>query len=321
MLKANLATRVKQKWTTKRRLSKIRYMVLGREINQGLIFKLALYSVLIITSYIYMNPIIKMLVKMVMSIKDLIDPTVMWIPSSIYLGHVAEAWKLLDYPKSLAVSLFIAVTAAVLHCIACGLAGYALARLDVPFKKTAFFLVISAFIIPPQVIILPTIMAYTELGLNGHLLTLILPSVFGFGVKGALFVIIFRQFFLTQPKALEEAARIDGANALKFYARVMFPLAKPAILVVFLFSFVWTWNDTYYPRMFLGASDNMPLALKISYIDRNLTAFIQEGGFPEFLAEPIKMGASFLVILPPLLIYLFAQRYFVESVERTGLVE
>lgn len=321
MMKANLATRVKQNWTTKRGVSKIRYLVLGREFNQGLIFKLGLYSVLIITSYIYMNPMIKMLVKMVMSIKDLIDPTVTWIPTSIYLGHVAEAWKLLDYPRSLAISLFIAVTAAVLHCIACGLAGYALARLDVPFKKTAFFLVISAFIIPPQVIILPTIMAYTELGLNGHLLTMILPSVFGFGVKGALFVIIFRQFFLTQPKALEEAARIDGANALKFYVRVMFPLAKPAILVVFLFSFVWTWNDTYYPRMFLGASENMPLSLKISYIDQNLTAFIEAGGFPEFLAEPIKMGASFLVILPPLLIYLFAQRYFVESVERTGLVE
>jgi multiple sugar transport system permease protein len=217
--------------------------------------------------------------------------------------------------------LFIAITTAVLHCISCGLAGYALARLDVPFKKTIFFLVILAFIIPPQVVILPTIMVYTKLGLNGHLLTLILPSIFGFGVKGSLFVIIFRQFFSTQPKALEEAARIDGANALKFYARVMFPLARPAILVVLLFSFVWTWNDTYYPRMFLGASGDMPLALKMSFIDNQLTAFIQNGGLPEYLAEPIKMGASFLVILPPLLIYLFAQRYFVESVERTGLVE
>jgi multiple sugar transport system permease protein len=73
--------------------------------------------------------------------------------------------------------------------------------------------------------------------------------------------------------------------------------------------------------MFLGASGDMPLALKMSFIDNQLTAFIQSGGFPEYLAEPIKMGASFLVILPPLLIYLFAQRYFVESVERTGLVE
>ncbi|MBU5347942.1 carbohydrate ABC transporter permease [Paenibacillus lautus] len=320
-MKVDVATRVRQKFSTKRGLRQVKYTILGREMNQGLLFKLVLYGIFIVTSYVYMNPILKMLVKMVMSAKDLIDPTVTWIPSSVYLGHVVEAWKLLDYPKSLSISLLIAISTAVLHCISCGLAGYALARLDVPFKKTILFLVFLAFIIPPQVVILPTIMMYTKLGLNGHLLTLILPSIFGFGVKGALFVIIFRQFFSTQPKALEEAARIDGASAFRFYARVMFPLARPAILVVLLFSFVWTWNDTYYPRMFLGSSGDMPLALKMSFIDSQLTTFITNGGLPEYLAEPIKMGASFLVILPPLILYLVAQRYFVESVERTGLVE
>ncbi|WP_314587599.1 carbohydrate ABC transporter permease [Paenibacillus terrigena] len=310
-----------RRFLTKRRIRQARNLVLGKEINQGLVFKLILYAVLIITSYIYMNPMLKMLVKMVMNVKDLVDPTVTWVPSSIYLGHVAEAWKLLNYENSLMISLFIAVSVAVLHCISCGLAGYALARLDVPFKRTIFFLLMLAFIIPPQVIILPTIMVYTKLGLNGHLITLILPSIFGFGVKGALFVVIFRQFFMTHSKSLEEAARIDGATALKFYFRVMLPLARPAILVVFLFSFVWTWNDTYYPRMFLSPTGDMPLAMKMTFIDTALGQFIQNGGFPEYMAEPIKMGASFLTILPPVLIYLFAQRYFIESVERTGLVE
>src|SRR5699024_5529787 len=186
-----------------------------------------------------------------MSEKDLIDPTVTWIPSSLFFGHIKNAWISLNYHQAFFISLLIAVSSAVFHCISCGLAGYALARLEFPFKKLVMALLIVAFVIPPQVIILPTIIAFQALGLDDSILALIVPSLLGFGVKGALFVIIFRQFFQTQPRELEEAAKIDGASAIKFYLRVMLPLAKPAILVVFLFSFVWTWNDTYFPKMFL----------------------------------------------------------------------
>ncbi len=126
---------------------------------------------------------------------------------------------------------------------------------------------------------------------------------------------------MTQPKELEEAARIDGANAFKFYWKVMFPLAKPAILVVFLFSFVWTWNDTYYPRMFLTAATEVPIAMEMLRLDTSISSFVESAQIPEYTAEAIKMAASFLALLPPLLIFFFAQRWFVESVERTGLVE
>lgn len=302
-------------------LRRLRYFVLGREVDKGFIFKLLLYLILISTSYIYLNPILKMMTRMLMDAKDLIDPTVTWIPSSLYFGHLSSAWDILQYAKSLSISVGVSLTAAALHCVTCGLAGYALARLDVPFKKLAFFLLLLAFIIPQQVIVLPTILLFRTLGLDGSLFTLILPAMFGFGVKGSLFVFIFRQFFMTQPKELEEAARLDGASAIRFYVKVMLPLSKPAILVVFLFSLVWTWNDTYLPRMFLASAADVPLATQLTRMDTMLNTFIESGGYPEYVAEPIKMAASFLTILPPLLIYLFTQRYFVESVERTGLVE
>ncbi|MEF2247370.1 carbohydrate ABC transporter permease [Paenibacillus sp. IITD108] len=304
-----------------RGLRRIRYLVLGREINNGLLFKLVLYAVFISASYIYLNPIFRMMVKMVMNSKDLLDPMVTWIPSSIFWGHIDTAWQLLKYEQSTLISLGVSVAVAVFHCLSCGLAGYALARLDVPFKKLITVLLIIAFVIPPQVIILPTIIAYNELNMINHPISLVLPSLFGFGTKGALFVIIFRQFFMTQPKELEEAAKIDGANAFRFYVKVMFPLAKPAILVVFLFSFVWTWNDTYLPRMFLTAAENVPLAVEMTKLGGSVTEFITKYNLPLYMADPIRMAASFLTILPPLLIYLFAQRYFTESVERTGLVE
>lgn len=314
------AAQFKKRWT-RDGLNTVRYAVLGREVNRGLLFKLFIYWILLVTSYIYLNPIFKMLVKMVMNEKDLNDPTVTWIPHELYFGHLEKAWTALKYSQSLFVSIGISILVAVFHIIACGLMGYALARMQFPFKKLLTFLLVLAFIIPPQVIVLPMIIMYTKLGLQGKLFSLIIPSIFGFGIKGALFVIIFRQFYTTQPKELEEAAKIDGASAFKFYWKVMFPLAKPAILVVSLFSFVWTWNDTYYPRMFLGQSSLVPLATQMSRVDASISSMLASEEAPLVLVEAIKMSASFLSLLPPLLIFFFAQRYFVESVERTGLVE
>jgi multiple sugar transport system permease protein len=99
----------------------------------------------------------------------------------------------------------------------------------------------------------------------------------------------------------------------------MMPLAKPAVLVVFLFSFVWNWNDYYYPSMFLTGAKEVPLSMAIVQFNSSLS-FTEGQGAAIFL-EPIKMSASFLVIMPPLILYLFTQKWFVESVERTGLVE
>lgn len=321
MIAKSVISKVKQGLKRKSLRKTVRYAILGKEINEGLVFKAVLYTIFICTSYIYLNPVLRMLVKMVMNSKDLIDPTVTWIPNSIYLGHIKTAWQLLQYNQSFMISITVTLIVSLFHCFSCSFAGYAFARMVFPFKRFIFFLVLLTFIIPPQVIILPSIIAYNQFGLTNSLVTLVIPSIFGFGIKGALFVIIYRQFFITQPKELEEAAKIDGASAIRFFFKVMLPLAKPAILVVFLFSFVWTWNDTYFPTMFLSGAKTVPLSIQMSRLDGSLSEFIKTSGLPLYSVESIRMAASFLVILPPLLIYLFAQRYFVESVERTGLVE
>lgn len=147
-----------------------------------------------------------------------------------------------------------------------------------------------------------------------------LPALFGQGVKGALFVIIYRQFFAKQPKELEEAAMMDGANPLKVFFRVMLPLARPAIVVVFLFSFVWNWNDFYTPSIFLHGMEDQPLSVGVASITNEINMRAEEIG-PSIYDEPMKMAASFLMIMPPLILYIFAQRWFVEGVDRTGLVE
>lgn len=298
----------------------LKQVLIGKEADKGLLFKLFIYVILIDTAYIYLNPLIFMITTMIKDSTDLLDPSVIWVPRAIYLGTLQDAWRMLDYMKSFTMSLGLATTIAVLQTVFCAIAGYAFAKLQFPFKRFWMFCLILTFIVPPQLTILPILIASSQLDMINKVYPLMLPALFGHGLKGALFVIIYRQFFGTQPKELEEAARIDGANAFKVFYKVMMPLARPAIVVVFLFSFVWNWNDFYYPSMYLINVDTVPLSMGISRISAAIAAEEAESG-PSIFSEPIKMATSFLIILPPILLYMFTQRWFVEGVERTGLVE
>lgn len=301
-------------------LSKVRFALIGREADKGFLFKAFIYLILIDTTYIYLKPILSMLTTMVKNAQDMTDPAVNWIPKVIYLGNLQEAWTWLNYPTALGYSIFLSLTVAVLQTFSCAIAGYAFARLRVPFKGLMFLLLIITFVVPIQVTILPNLVMARELGLFNTLYPIIVPAAFGLGLKGALFVIIYRQFFATQPKELEEAAKIDGASVFKVYFKVMLPLAKPAIVVVFLFSFIWTWNDWYLPAMFLPDAATPPLSRGISKIASALSQMEAASG-PSPYAEQLRMATTFLMIIPPIILYLFTQRQFIEGVERTGLVE
>ncbi len=303
--------------------AKLLRMLVGKEADKGLLFKIFIYVILIDTAYIYLRPLFYMLVTMVKNSSDLLNPAVVWIPTGIELEHMLYAWTGLKYTKSFLVSLQISLIASVAQVIFCAVAGYAFARLTFPFKNAMFVLLLLCFIMPAQLTILPLMIVYTKIGFMNTMWPILLPTLFGHGLKGALFVIIFRQFFSTQPKELEEAAKIDGANVFKVFFRVMLPLAKPAILVVFLFSFVWHWNDAYFPGMFMTRAEVPPLSLGTNLLNGYLTGLAENppAGVDIVFPEPIRMSAFFLIILPPLLLYLYAQRWFVESVERTGLVE
>ncbi|WP_248927534.1 carbohydrate ABC transporter permease [Paenibacillus hamazuiensis] len=302
------------------RLNKIRYAVLGREADKGLLFKLFIYLILLDTAYIYLKPILHMLTTMVKNADDLLDPSVKWFPRVIYLGNLQEAWAWLKYPKAFGISLTLSLSVALLQTFSCAVTGFAFARLKVPFKGLLFSFLLLTFIVPVQVTILPNLIYARELGLLNTIYPIIVPAFFGLGLKGALFVIIYRQFFSTQPKELEEAARIDGAGVFKIFIKVMLPLAKPAILVVFLFSFIWTWNDFYLPSMYMTDIETQPLSKGISRIATALRQQAEQYG-PSVTDEAIRMATTFLMIVPPMILYSFTQRWFVEGVERTGLVE
>lgn len=297
-----------------------RNVLLGKEADRGLIFRLFMYLILIDTAFIYIKPIIYMITTMVKDANNLLDPAVIWVPRSLFWGHLQEAFRLLKYPTAFTISMTVSLSVAVLQVISCSIAGYAFARLDFPLKRFWFVCLIFTFVMPPQVTILPSILLFKNFGWINTYLPMIIPAVFGHGLKGALFVIIFRQFFSTLPKELEEAAKIDGASVFRVFFRVMLPISTSAIIVVFLFSFVWNWNDFYYPSMYMFGAKEVPLSISLSRLAASMAAEAEQSG-PSIFAEPIKMAASFLIIMPVLVVYTFTQRWFVEGVERTGLVE
>jgi multiple sugar transport system permease protein len=307
-----------------RKTQKLKRLVFGQNVKDGLIAKLVILALLTVFAFLYVKPILYMISTSLKSVADMIDPVVGLIPRELNLNNYIDAWNGLNYTDGFVDTMTIALFGSVLQVFTCALTGYALARLKFPGKNLFFFLILLAFLIPPQLTIVPLYMIYSELGWINTPFVFLVPALFGQGLRGALFIVIFRQFFLSQPKALEEAAKIDGASVFRLFFRIMMPLAGGACLVVFLFSFVWYWNMSYEAALFLS-KDFTPLSLRLSSMQMELLgnkAITFSAGFGQDpISEGPKMAGAFLIILPPLIVYLIAQRWFTEGIERTGLVE
>lgn len=306
-----------------RRFQQIKKLILGPNMNDGMLAKLVLYFLLAGIAFLYLYPVLYMIVTMVKTLEDLIDPIVQWFPRELYWANLHTAWRGLNYPEAFMHTMLLALTCSVLQVLSCAMTGYALGRLRFPGRTLVLVCTVIAFLVPVHITVIPLYTIFSKIGVLNTPFAFIIPALLGQGLRGALFIIIFRQFFLTQPQALEEAAKMDGASAYRLFFRIMLPLARPAIIVVFLFSFIWYWNMYYEPSMFL-AKDFQPLALRLTMLQQELGASalgVPGASANDPLSEGPKMAAVFLIILPPLLLFAFAQRWFTEGIERTGLVE
>lgn len=324
---AETAKRLKleaEDWLNSRTAQRVKRTVLGQNLNDGWLAKGIILAMLTVIAYLYLNPLLEMISTSLKSLSDLIDPVVGLIPREIDLHNYIDAWKGLRYPEAFANTLFLALIGSVFQVFSCAMTGYALARLNFPGKRLFLLLTIVTFLVPPQITIVPLYMIYHELGFLHTPFVIFIPALLGQGVRGALFILIFRQFFLSQPKALEEAAKMDGASVFRLYFRIMLPLAGASCLVVFLFSFIWYWNMHYEATLFLSQGFT-PLSIRLESLEMQLIGnqslmFGEEGG-KDPVSEGPRMAAAFLIILPPLIVYLIAQRWFTEGIERTGMVE
>lgn len=254
----------------------------------------------------------------------MLDSSINWIPSSLEFSNYVQAAKSMDFWASLGKSIIIAGVPTLCNLVSCSLIGYGLARFEFPGKKIVFGIIILTFVLPSQITMIPTYVLYSDMGILSTLWAFILPSIFGMGINAPIFILIFYQFFKQVPKVLIEAAQIDGAGYFKSFVRISLPSAVPAIITVSLFSFVWYWNESYLTELYVSGvmtkSSWTSLIIQLDNFSTNYSAYATTAtNAVTSINESINMAGTMLSMLPLLIMYFVLQRYFIESIDRTGI--
>ncbi len=281
------------------------------------------YGLLICIGFVYLYPILYMLSTSFMDQNDLLDTSVKWIPSHLYLANYVDAAVSLDFWSAFGKGILIAGLPTLCNVFVCMVIGYGFARYDFKGKKILMVILLLTYILPHQVTMIPTYVLYNNMGILGTIWTFVLPALFGNGLNAPIFILIFYQFFRQIPKVLMEAAAIDGAGHFKSFFRIAIPSAIPAIVTVVLFSFVWYWNESYLTELYvqgLAAKSNWTnLVVQLKNFDTAFTSRATTGSAATNLNESVRMAATSLSILPLLAMYLVLQKQFVESIDRAGI--
>ena len=302
------------------RLSRLVFAVVRAFLIFGLAF-IILYPLLYMISLSFREP------------KELFDPTVVWIPKTFTLDNIRFVYAETDYLVSLGKTLSIALSCSVLQTLVCAVTGYGFARFKFRGRGVLFFLALFTLIVPPQTITMPLYIQYVSftdftarlfssegIAVIDTMIPLVLPALFGAGLRAGLFVYLYRQYFKNMPVELEDAAYLDGCGPLAAFWRIMLVNAGPIILVTFLFSFVWYWND--YLNVSLFYTSARPLSVVVATFREYLqTARLADGSaFSQAQVGIYVQVACLMFIAPVLVIYLFLQKHFTQSIVQAGIV-
>ena len=290
----------------------------------GVILKVLLYILLFDLVYTFLYPFLYMLVTSIKSPEDILDVTVNWLPHSVYLNNYKLSFEILDYPLRFLNTFLVTALATFGHVFSCAYVGYGFARYKFTGKRFAFVLLLLSIIVPVQTIIIPRYLLFGAIGLSTSSVPLWLPAFFGFGLQGGLFIFIFRQFFLSLPRSLEEAASIDGCGALGTFFRIALPSSRSSVMVVLVLSMVWHWNDYYEPSIYITTQSKylLPMMLPELYnLMNGATSATAEAAseMSKVFTEGVAMAATALTVLPIFVIYMFLQKRFVQGVEKSGI--
>lgn len=288
-------------------------------------------------------PIFKLFPNVFSELTELGNPDVIWIPieRSVLSFKAAYRFIMTKGAMTMVYSLLYAVAIVFVQAFVSAMTGYALARIDFPGAKVIFMLVLFAFLVPPQALLLSQYIHFKNFDILGIIsmltgdtidlinrpVTLFLLALFGFGVNQSLFVFIFRQFFKNTPKELEEAALIDGCGFHKTYFNIMLPNAKPAIATVAVLGFVWNYGDTYYTGYFHPDGPYLGSILTTTFQPANeyfiTTAMREWYNLPattSFVFDAVKQAGALIYMIPLLIVYFIAQKWLVENIENAGIV-
>ena len=272
--------------------------------RRRMLMAVANHSVAIALSIAFLTPFLFIVVTALMTNQQALTSSLWPHPFRwSNFGQVFTSFPFVRYTLNSFTYAGLATVGVVLSCVP---VAYALSRMRWRGRQFAFLLVLSTLMLPPQVTVVPLYVIFVRLHWIGSLKPLIVPMFFG----DAFSIFLLRQFFLTIPEELSDAARVDGAGELQILTRVIVPLAKPAIAAVALFQFLYSWNDFFSPLLYAGSNpDTWTLAVALT----QLTA-LSRG-----VLWNLQMAGSLLFTLPVIVLFFFAQRVFVQGITLTGV--
>ncbi len=263
------------------------------------------YLLLVLGAVFCFLPVFWLVRSSVMTLGDIFKfPPIIW-PAKMRWDNYVQATQAVPFLLYFRNTMIVVVPNVVGSILTASMSAYGFARFRFPFRNFWFAFVLGAIILPPAVVLIPQFLLWSKLHLVNTFFPLILPVWFG---GGAFNVFLLRQFFLTIPKDFNDAARIDGASYWRVYWQIMIPLIQPALLAVGLFQFLFNWNDFFMPLIYLSSKATYTLAIGLRFFIGSYATFWN-----------YLMAGSLIVIVPPVIVFLFGQRYFVEGVTLTGI--
>jgi multiple sugar transport system permease protein len=263
------------------------------------------YLALLLGCLFYILPIFWMVRSSLMPMSKIFKMPPIWIPNPPEFSNYTDALKILPFDRYLANTLIILLPVMAGTLFSSSISAYAFSRVDWPGRDIWFHAILMGMMLPYAVTLIPTFLGWRLLGAYGTYFPLIIPSWFG---GGAFNIFLLRQFYMTIPRELDEAAYVDGAGHMTIYLQILLPLIKSALIVVGLFTFINVWNDFLGPLVYIKLEKQFTLALGLQQFVGQYTA-----------QWHLLMAAATVVTLPTALIYLIGQRYFIEGITLTGL--
>ncbi len=273
--------------------------------RQDLLLKTAVYLVLMIGAFGVMLPFFWMISTSLKKPGTEFTFPIEWIPVPPRFGNYQNAWTILPFNQWLFNTVRITGLSILGHIVSCAIVGFGFARIRFPGRDAIFLLVLATMMLPYPSIIVPLFILFRKLGWINTILPLVVPTFFA---TSAFYIFLLRQFFMTLPLELDDAARVDGCSTFGIFYRICVPLIKPALGIILVFSFMHHWNDFLGPLIFLGDLDQYTLALGLRFFQGQ-----------HRVEWTLLMAASLIILSPCIVLFFIAQKYYIQGIVITGV--
>jgi len=276
----------------------------GKKVKQAL-GKVVIFIIVLIGALAFVLPFIWMLSSSLKAESKLFTIPPQWIPSPVKWDNFIKSLTVLPFQVYYRNTAIITVSTIIGDVFTAALVAYGFARFRFRGRNVLFILVLSTIMLPPQVTIIPRFILFRWLKWIDTFVPIILPAYLG---GSAFYIFLLRQFFLTIPRELDDAAKIDGLGPLRIFTMIILPMSKPALAIIAIFSFLFNWNDFWHPLVFLSSEEHYTVALGL---------YSLQGHF--FSTVSLLMAAAVMAMLPCLVLFFLAQKYFIQGVVITGV--